>query len=235
MKRQQRAHGKLASLSRIVARAQEKKRAAKKSRKAILGLQQGGGAQGADAAVGTGMRGEEGASASGTTGLVPVGESASEQHGCFVHLEAIEPEHRACTMCKRDYCVEYVDGDRVGEIGFSKFPVKLSCGHLVCFGCARVLIRMYVNCNECGASFGDGRVELTRVEKQIQSLMVENRLAANDVVQLTREDVEGALALLHLTGKIFAMEDIEAGLALLDLQAGTDTTLEDYLLVISRQ
>ena len=212
------------------------------------------------------MRVEEGASASGNMDFVPIAGSASEQHECFVHLAAIEPEHRACAMCKCAYCVEDIDGDGDCGIGFRKYPVELSCGHLVCFGCARVLIRMFVNCTECGASFGDGRAELAKVEKQIQScrrkllslkatlgasaveagsgkirgsvserVMVEDGFAGDDVVQLTREDVGAALALLDLGGKSFGMEDVEAGLALLDLQAGTDTTLEDYLLAISRQ
>ena len=227
-------------------------------------MQQGRGAQGADAAVGAGM-GVQGSSASGKMDFVPIGDSASEQHGCFVHLEAIESKYRGCTMCKRAYCVEDIDGSGVGGIGLRNYPVELSCSHLVIFGCARVLIRMYVNCTECGASFGDGRVELAGLKKQIQSferevlslkatvdspaveagsgevqgsasdlVMVEDGFAGDDVVQLTREDVEGALALLGLGGKIFGMEDIEAGLALSDLQAGTDTTLEDYLLAISR-
>ena len=97
-----------------------------------MGLQQG-----ADAA---GMRVDEGASALGKIDFVPIHESASEQHGYLVHLEAIDSELRACTMCKRVYCVEDIDGDGVGEMRFRHYPVKLSCGHLVCFGCARVLI-----------------------------------------------------------------------------------------------
>ena len=55
-----------------------------------------------------------------------------------------------------------------------------------------------------------------------------------DDVSLTREDVEAALTLLNLAGREFEMEDVECGLALLDLRAGTDTTVEEYLMTIVR-
>lgn len=121
---------------------------------------------------------------------------------------------------------------------------------------------MYVNCPCCGAfgdgkaSFGDGKAELARIEAQIrlcgQWYLRDGKLGAvgagdgqshgedsdavvGDGVRLTRRDVEAALTLLNLAGRNFGMEDIHAGLALLDLKGGTDTTLEDYLLAISQQ
>ncbi len=175
----------------------------------------------------------------------------------FVRLDGLPAERQACTMCKKGYSVQDVDG----EVGFRNYPVQLSCSHLVCFGCAKVLLRMLVNCASCGASFGDGRAELARIERQIELVGVEIAKGAcfeagyggssceaeasesdamvsdvdGDGVEFTREDVEGALTLLNLAGKRFGMEDIDAGLALLKLRAGTDVTLEDYLLTILRQ
>ena len=174
----------------------------------------------------------------------------------FVRFDELPAERQRCTMCKKVYSVQEVDG----EVGFRHYPVQLSCSHLVCFGCGKVLLRMLVNCTCCGASFGDGRAELARIERQIEFVGVEIAKGAfeagnggssceaeasesdatvsdvdGDGVEFTREDVEGALALLNLAGKRFGMEDIDAGLALLKLQAGTDVTLEDYLLTILRQ
>lgn len=152
----------------------------------------------------------------------------------FVHLDDVPSEGRVCTMCKRAYCVQYVDG----EASFRHYPVRLSCDHLLCFACAKALLRMHVNCACCGASFGDGKGEMAGIEKQMQLCGQASIEAARNAVEagkLTREDVEAALILLNLDGKFFEMEDVVAGLALLDLKAGTATTLEEYLLGISHR
>ncbi len=179
----------------------------------------------------------------------------------FVRLDELPFERQACTMCKKLYSVPDVDG----EVAFRNYPVRLSCSHLVCFGCAKVLLRMLVNCACCGASFGDGRVEMARIERQVRFVGGEVAKGAcfeagyggsccgaeveaeedesdatvsdgdGDGGEFTLEDVEGVLALLNLAGKRFGMEDVDAGLALLKLRAGRDVTLEDYLLTILRQ
>ena len=255
MMRQQRAHQKLASLTRIVKTAKEKQRAARRAKKEAAALQRQSqistlqqGVQSPHAAVDTGTH----LLAGGT--IAPTGTD-------FVDLDLLPLEQRSCTMCKYAYCVHEADD---GEVSFRHYPMQLSCAHLVCFGCAKVLIRMFVNCACCGASFGDGKAELARLEVQIQScgqrlLFQKAGLeavgvgncddgeaegfntdatrfegVAGDGVKLTREDAEAALTLLNLAGKNFSMEDIDAGLALLDLQVGTDMTLEDSLLTISR-
>ena len=254
--RQQRAHQKLASLTRIVKTAKEKQRAARRAKKEAAALQR-------QSQISNLQQGVQNPPAAMDTGTQLLAGGAIAPAGIdFVELDLLPLEQRSCTMCKHAYCVHEADD---GEVSFRHYPVQLSCAHLVCFGCAKVLIRMFVNCVCCGASSGDGKAELARIEAQIQScgqrlLFQKAGLDAVGVgncddgeaqgfntdatrsdgvagkgVKPTREDVEAALTLLNLAGKNFSMEDIDAGLALLDLQADTDMTLEDYLLMSSRQ
>lgn len=97
--------------------------------------------------------------------------------------------------------------------------------------CGRELLSLKATVDASAVEAGSGEVQGSASDL----VMVSDDFAGDGVVQLTREDVEAALVLLGLGGKILGMEDIEAGLALLDLKTGTDTTLEDYLLAVSRQ
>lgn len=234
------AHRKLAYLSQMTRNALDKHRRARAARQA----------EAAAAAVQSQQGDVERRAAVQTGTLTGAGSTIASGEIDFVHLDVIPFEHRFCSMCRDPYCVKKVDG----QASFQRYPVQLSaCHHLVCFGCAKVLLRMYVNCTRCGASFGDGKAELVRIEAQIQLFGQRFRNGKLGAVEagsgqshggdsdavvgdgLTRKDVEAALTLLNLAGKKFSMEDVRAGLALLDLRGGTDTTLEDYLLAISRQ
>lgn len=170
-----------------------------------------------------------------TMNLSAVGESVAIGEAGFVHLDTIPSGQRICAMCKRGYPVQHGDD---GDASLGHYPVQLSCHHLVCFGCAKVMLRMHVNCTCCGGTFGDGKSELAKIEEQIQLCRqwLRDVIAVKSVGvggKFTQEDLDAALTLLSIAGKDISMEDIHAGLALLDLQAGTDTTLEEYLLTIS--
>ena len=211
------AHRRLARLTLIAARSQAKRRAARAAARQVEEAQNPA-LTSKQEEPSLAVEENEGAVAGNSAAVIgPLG---------FVDLSAMPSQDRCCSQCSRPYRLQE---ERDGEARFFHYPVQLSCLHLVCFGCAKVLVRMHVNCT-CGATFADGKAELARVKSQIQSCS--ERLDA--VGTPKREDVEAALLLLNLAGKKFGKEDIDAGLALLDLQAGTDTTLEEYLLTISR-
>ena len=81
----------------------------------------------------------------------------------FVNLNELPEESRTCELCENHFS----DLELNGAPGYAVYPVRLLCGHIFCYDCARMWIS-HAKCPECDARFADHTMALESIDEQIR-------------------------------------------------------------------
>ena len=81
----------------------------------------------------------------------------------FVNLNELPEESRLCELCENHFSILELNG----APGYAVYPVRLLCGHIFCYDCARMWIS-HAKCPECDARFIDHAVALEDIDEQIR-------------------------------------------------------------------
>ena len=81
----------------------------------------------------------------------------------FVNLNELPEESRTCELCENHFSNLELNG----APGYAIYPVRLLCGHIFCYDCARMWIS-HAKCPECDARFRDRATALEAIDEQIR-------------------------------------------------------------------
>ena len=81
----------------------------------------------------------------------------------FVNLNELPEGRRTCELCEN----QFSDLELNGAPGYAVYPVRLLCGHIFCYDCARMWIGQK-KCPECDARFRDQAMALEAIDEQIR-------------------------------------------------------------------
>ncbi len=81
----------------------------------------------------------------------------------FVNLNELPEESRTCELCENHFSNLELNG----APGYAVYPVRLLCGHIFCYDCARMWIG-HAKCPECDARFRDHTRALEAIDEQIR-------------------------------------------------------------------
>ena len=81
----------------------------------------------------------------------------------FVSLNELSEISRTCELCENHFSILELHG----APGYAVYPVRLLCGHIFCYDCARMWIS-HAKCPECDARFADHTRALDAIDEQIR-------------------------------------------------------------------
>ena len=81
----------------------------------------------------------------------------------FVNLNELPEESRTCELCENHFSNLELNG----ALGYAIYPVRIVCGHIFCYDCARMWIS-HGKCPECDARFNDRATALEAIDEQIR-------------------------------------------------------------------
>ncbi len=81
----------------------------------------------------------------------------------FVNINELPEESRTCELCENHFSILELNG----APGYAIYPVRLLCGHIFCYDCARMWIT-HAKCPECDARFTDHAIALEAIDEQIR-------------------------------------------------------------------
>ena len=81
----------------------------------------------------------------------------------FVNLNELPDDSRTCELCENHFSNLELNG----APGYAAYPVRLLCGHIFCYDCARMWIS-HAKCPECDARFADHTIALEAIHEQIR-------------------------------------------------------------------
>ena len=81
----------------------------------------------------------------------------------FVNLNDLPEKSRTCELCENHFSNLELNG----APGYAVYPVRLLCGHIFCYDCARMWIS-HAKCPECDARFANHTIALEAIDEQIR-------------------------------------------------------------------